>query len=154
MRIICCSSGCCGVKHIRDFPSRPSDGLPISLSDGYDDDGGTSNPPTTRWEIVTEEDRKTLNTAEDYFRFLIAQLQRRRPHGLVTLNIASEINGDYCCEDCDGPYEEWLEGYGEADFDTEQVDAWRPIFKELGFSERTFINSNTCNQIHHFELAY
>jgi len=154
MHVLCCSSGCCGIKHIRDFPYSPSEGIYIRPTKGHDDDQSSTLPSMQSWEDITHEDVEKLgksSSSGEYFKFLVTQIKRRRPQGMITVNLAAEFEDGYCCEECNGPRDKWG---GEDSYDTEQIDAWRPLLIKEGFTETVFVNSNSGNRVHHFELIY
>ncbi len=158
MKVVCDSSGCCAIKHIRDFCYIYPD-KKISkpyLTEGHDQDQSSSAPdPHSNWES-TETLRHEM-TGEEYFRALVAQIKDRRPQGMITANLAMDRQDDnYCCEDCNGmSYEEF---HSQQDtipkYDTTNVERWDGIFKSEGFTRRDFVNSNSYNMICHYELIY
>lgn len=140
MKVVCDSSGCCGIKHIRNF-ERPAARLYVHRSEGHDEDQSTSEPePYEPWEDnLNKKVFPNTMTYENYFRALISQITERRPKGMITVNLVSEQE---------------IDDDGEEYFDRSMVKAWRPILTELGFTEVEFINSNSDNIIHHFTLIY
>lgn len=133
MRVVCCSSGCCGIKHIRDFHRLPSKEGGHWCTKGHSEDTSTTEPDA--YSDFLDVPTMTC-TEEEYFRLLVSLTKEKRPSGMITVNLATED------EDEDERYASPF------------VDAWRPIFLDEGFREVKFTNSNTGNIIHHFTLIY
>lgn len=144
MKVVADSSGCCGIKHIRDFYGRP-DRIYRSMvtSDGHDEDQTTSEPPAYDMLLEITPDDIESRTYEEAFLFYLERLKFVRTAGMVTVNLASEPGGPAGCGCCD-----------DFEPDSDLVDEWRPIFLREGFTEVTFKNSNSGNIIHHFTLIY
>jgi hypothetical protein len=144
-RVVADNSGCCAIKHIRDFCSSPK--LPSRYiylyGEGHNDDQTSSQPEAYKnWAEKLDEKPET---AGDMFKAIVSQIRYRRPAGMITVNLVEE--NDYCCddEDCD---------YGNRHWDRDQVDEWHPLLTELGFTSVKFMNSNSGNMIHHYTLVY
>ncbi len=90
----------------------------------------------------------------DAFRATVAQIKRRRPAGIITLNLTADLDSDsdYCCEECNGCRSEY--DANNRGYDESQIKAWSPILEELGFTCQTVLNSNSGNRIHHYTLVY
>lgn len=162
MRVVACNSGCCAVKHIRDFTKSPNDKATFEAS-GHDDDQNTAEPePYENWaeeiDLLPMPSYSQWYKAGDLFRALVEQIKIRRPAGIITVNLVAEEIGDdsYCCYDCNGcSREEWeKQRPEEKEFNDYQVKSWHPLLDELGFTKVVTRNSNTDNQIHHYTLVY
>jgi hypothetical protein len=149
MRVVACSSGCCGIKHIRDFPAQPTDRVWVGQSEGHDEDQCTGEPPAYKSWNVSKKDELKPNAGE-YFVSLVKHIRERRPHGMITVNLVAynDHDEDYCEDDAD----DWNFDHGQ--YSNYYVKDWRPILEKLGFEEQTFYNSNSGNRIHHFTLTY
>ncbi len=154
MKAVASNCGCCAIKHVRDFPDSPEHPCHISI-DGHDEDQISSSPePYSSW-LEEDDDLQLSNNMRggEAFRAIVAQIKRRRPAGLITLNLTADSDSDYCCEECNGcsrsEYDANNSGYDES-----QIRAWSPILEELGFTCQTVLNSNSGNRIHHYTLVY
>ena len=137
MRVVCCSSGCCGIKHIRDFYRFPYVESTFYSTEGHNEDVLTSEPDAYADFLDVPA---LVCTEEEYFRLLVRLTKEKRPAGMITANLVTEVDND---DDDD-----------EMRHDSPFVDAWRPIFLDEGFQEVKFTNGNTGNIIHHFTLTY
>lgn len=160
MRVVACNSGCCAVKHIRDFTKTPEEKVYYEGS-GHDDDQNTSEPdPYENWaeEIGLPTSQMNWYKAGDLFRALVEQIKIRRPAGIITVNLVAEhlYDEEYCCFDCNGcSREEWeAKDHSDEEFNDRQIRAWQPLLDELGFTKVVTRNSNSENQIHHYTLVY
>lgn len=137
LKVVASNCGCCGVKHIRDFPQSPNDTVyPDKWDDGHDEDEVSTEPePYVNW--INHEDFPQSMKAGDAFEMIMKQIKSRRPMGMVTLNLAADV-----------------EPYTDDEFDDTQVKAWRPLLIDNGFTEVVFMNSNSSNRVHHFYRAY
>lgn len=153
LRVVASNSGCCAVKIIRDFPYSPEVTIHVTDDGGHDQDE-ISTEPNAYMDWLRER-RTGYQKAGDEFRWVMDQIQRRRPAGIIEINLAADWQDpdeDYCCEECNGPREAY-----DADrekYDTSLVEAWEPIFDEYGFTKIVALNSNSGAQIHHYTLAY
>ncbi len=148
MKVVASSCGCCGIKHIRDFTDSPHDSADNYFnSEGHDEDQSSSQPePYEAWNNSLETTPKTQG---EWFEGLVTQIKNRRPSGMITVNLVSRDEEEYCCEDCHGDPDDFKSGFNDT-----QVQAWKPLLTEQGFNEVAFINSNSDNRIHHFTLVY
>lgn len=137
MIVVASNCGCCGIKHIRNFPYRPSEDVYLSISDGHDEDVETTQPePYVNW---CERSKSGYTAGGEALGEIVNQIKSRRPHGMITANLA-------VCEEEDEdeePYHDW-----------EGVLEWTEVFKELGFKYFDFENSNSGSIIRHFYLTY
>lgn len=160
MIVVADNSGCCAIKHIRNFAHHPDATQYLNTtSHGHDEDQCSSSPPAYDNWLNTTEGFTTPMKAGDALREIVKQIKERRPQGMITINLVAnaEDEDSWCCEECNGDYDEWRERNAsdeETAFDTAQVDAWTPLLTELGFTDVAFINSNSRNRIHHFTLVY
>lgn len=156
MKVVASNCGCCAIKHIRDFEESPNF---YGHCHGYghnEDQSSTAPEPYYNWSHYSAASGEE---AGEVFKALVADIKRRRPAGMITANLAAYVleEDGYCCEDCNGMSEsEWdsLRCGEGPHYNSEQVDAWRPLFEAEGFQEQTFLNSNSGNRIHHFTLVY
>lgn len=147
MRIVCDSSGCCGIKHIRDFPDHPEFDTHVNkFNRGHDEDILTTEPDAyADWVIAEGKDISEIRTGGDYLKFLVAQIKDRRPAGMITANLVhTEFCGDCDCDcgECDSGEMPGL------------AHRWRDTLLGLGFKETLFRNSNSGSLISHFTLTY
>lgn len=150
-RVVASNCGCCAIKHIRDFTSHPENAFYLDPQ-GHDEDQSSSAPkPYDNWAYELKE---TPENAGEAFKAIVAHIKDRRPSGMITCNLVEERCelDDYCCEDCNGLYEDWEEDCPL--FDDSQIRAWQPIMDKLGFIKVVFLNSNSSNKIHHYTLVY
>lgn len=139
MKVVADNSGCCAIKHIRNFPYSPDVSCYIDTSErGHDEDQESSAPePYENWA-----DAKKIEShmnGEKLLRHYVEEIKSRRPAGMITINLT-----DDCDEDDDG----------NRTFNTSRTDAWGPLLEELGFTDVIFLNSNSGNLIHHYTLVY
>lgn len=140
MRVVAANSGCCGIKIIRDIPSDPATFVQYFGSSGHDEDQITTEPdPYSSWEELPP----FKGEAHELIKLFVANIQERRPHGMIEINLVTERSYNYEDED-----EEIIEENSYA------PDAWRPYLTALGFTEVEFVNDNSGNIIHHFTLIY
>ena len=161
MRVVCDSSGCCGIKHIRDFYGcDPDDRIRNNShyqSTGHDEDQSTSEPAAYKNWIRGYYLPKGITTNKELFLAYVAQIKERRPQGMITINIIEQRESDeYCCEDCNNMTRaEWDRTHStDLEYDTRETDMWDPIFRKEGFTRVDFINSNSSNRICHYTLVY
>lgn len=140
MRVVCCSSGCCGIKHIRDFFYSPEEIIRLRESEGHEEDTYTTEPSAYAQVTPIDEDTADYYPSYEVLKILVEKTKRYRPSGMITVNLESTIEID---DDYDTEY-----------IDHGKVDAWRPYLTDLGFTETTFTNSNSGNIVHHFVLIY
>lgn len=151
--VMASNCGCCAIKHIRNFTQSPKSPFDTE-GEGHDEDQDTADPVTlSQMDWAYPLDEKPDN-AGDAFRAVVAQIKRRRPSGIITCNLVetTEVDDSYCCEECNGPREDFersVDGY-----DDSQIRAWQPIMDELGFNKVVAVNSNSDNKIHHYTLVY
>lgn len=129
MRVVCCSSGCCGIKHIRDFPDSPDTRTSIPASAGHDEDQVSTGPDP--YEPIVHIPERIHMPASEALAYLVNLTKDKRPSGMITVNLA----------DVD-------------DEDNLIADNWRDVLFSLGFKETTFLNSNSENVVSHFTLIY
>lgn len=164
MKVVCDSSGCCAIKHIRDFYGiYPNEELRsqqlknITESEGHDEDQNTNEPRAYKNWIIGS-DLPVIRTGKELLLAYIAQIKERRPQGMITINLVEEreCDDDYCCEDCNGmTRQEWDRTHSyEITYSTYTTDMWDKILKREGFSRVDFINSNSGNRICHYTLIY
>lgn len=139
MKVVADNSGCCAIKHIRNFQYSPAASVYIDDEEtGHDEDQESSAPePYENWADGSQLEGYT--NGEKALRHYVAEIKRRRPAGMITINLTDDCNED---------------GDGNLAYCTSRTEAWGPLLEELGFTSVTFLNSNSGNRIHHYTLVY
>jgi hypothetical protein len=140
-RVVASNCGCCAIKHIRDIPSSPDNDDFLLYSDGGHDEDQSSSQPEA-YENWAQEIEPKPATAGDAMKAVVAQIKRRRPAGIITVNLVEHL------EDED---EDFHRG---GDYNDSCPRAWDPIMEELGFTKVVVLNSNSDNKIHHYTCVY